>query len=286
MTAPEASRGLPAGSSNAGSASARQHETVIEIAAPAAAVWQALTQAEDLMRWFAPQARVTPGAGGEIWVSWGGAAEGSARIKIWEPERRLRTLQEGGATGAPQVAVDYFIEAAGGGHTVLRLVHSGFGTGAEWDDEFEGTRRGWPMFFAGLKHDLERHRGEPCHRLNWCRPVALPAAGAWDLLTGPRCLDVKTALAGLSAGSPYTLHTALGDDLAGTVLWLAPPGHALFIVERLHDARLSIFCDAFGGQTLVTVGWTLYGPAIGKAEELRRHWTDLLRVLAIRSPEP
>jgi uncharacterized protein YndB with AHSA1/START domain len=262
-----------------GEAPARQYETVVEIAAPAAAVWRALTEAEDLMRWFAPQARVTPGAGGQIWMSWGGAAEGSSRIEIWEPEKRLRALREGGDSAAPQVAVDYFIEAAAGGRTVLRLVQSGFGAGAEWDDEFEGSRRGWPIFFACLKHDLERHRGEPCRRTNWCGSVALTAAAAWELLMGPRGLDAESTLAGLAAGSPYRLRTPLGEDLAGTVLRLTAPGHALLTVEPLHDALLSIFCDAFGEQTFVTVGWTLYGPAAARAEDLRGRWSDFLGAL-------
>jgi uncharacterized protein YndB with AHSA1/START domain len=273
---PAAAVSRPSPMPAAGEPSARQHETIVEIAAPAEAVWQALTQAEDLMRWFAPQARVTPGAGGEIWLSWGEGFAGASRIEIWEPDKRLRTLQEGGTNAAPQVAVDYFITAGAGGRTVLRLVHSGFGAGAEWDDEFEGTRRGWPMFFAALKHDLERHRGETCRRVNWCRPVALPAASAWDLLASPRGLGAAAALAGLHPGSSYHFRTAGGDELTGTVLSLAPPGHAILTVEPLHGALLSIFSDTFGDQTLVTVGWTLYGPAADDADDLRRRWNDLL----------
>jgi hypothetical protein len=37
------------------------------------------------------------------------------------------------------VYVDYFIESRGG-TTVLRLVHSGFGRGANWDAEYDATR--------------------------------------------------------------------------------------------------------------------------------------------------
>lgn len=41
----------------------------------AGGVWRALTEAEELTRWFPLQARVTPGEGGEIWMSWNGHAD-------------------------------------------------------------------------------------------------------------------------------------------------------------------------------------------------------------------
>ena len=34
-------------------------------------VWKALAEAEELARWFPLEARVTPGVGGSIWLSWG-----------------------------------------------------------------------------------------------------------------------------------------------------------------------------------------------------------------------
>lgn len=52
---------------------------------------------------------------------------------------------------------DYVLEAEGG-KTVLRLVHSGFGSSADWDSEYEGTREGWSACFVGLKEGLEQHR--------------------------------------------------------------------------------------------------------------------------------
>jgi uncharacterized protein YndB with AHSA1/START domain len=48
-----------------------RREKEIEIAVPIEEVWKALTDANELARWFPLEARVTPGLGGKIFVSWG-----------------------------------------------------------------------------------------------------------------------------------------------------------------------------------------------------------------------
>ncbi len=49
---------------------------------PASAVWHALTDAEELMRWFPPLARVEPGVGGSMFMS---------RNWPWPEMRSVRT---------------------------------------------------------------------------------------------------------------------------------------------------------------------------------------------------
>ena len=70
----------------------RKVDTTIEIHAPADAIWQALTDPEELTRWFCLNARVKPGQGGSIFYSWGPPYEGENRIDVWEPDRRLRLV--------------------------------------------------------------------------------------------------------------------------------------------------------------------------------------------------
>lgn len=53
------------------------------IAAEPDEVWQALTDARELTRWFPVEARVEPGLGGSIWLSWGegaGAIDDGSRV--------------------------------------------------------------------------------------------------------------------------------------------------------------------------------------------------------------
>ena len=87
-------------------------------------------------------------------------------ISVWDPpkhfsqytERSIAYNREGKPveTGATQkIAIDYYIEAIGDGMTCLRLVQSGFGPEAAWDDEYEGTKTGWAEFLNKLKEILE-----------------------------------------------------------------------------------------------------------------------------------
>ena len=71
----------------------RSQEHEIEIDAPIDAVWKALTDAEQLTNWLSEEARVVPGEGGTVWVSWGEGQAGETRIEGWEPGRRLRLVQ-------------------------------------------------------------------------------------------------------------------------------------------------------------------------------------------------
>src|SRR5262245_24841182 len=67
----------------------RSQEHEIEIDAPIEAVWKALTDAEELTRWFVEEARVTPGIGGRVWGSWGPGQDGEKQIDDWQPGKRL-----------------------------------------------------------------------------------------------------------------------------------------------------------------------------------------------------
>lgn len=147
----------------------RSHETRIEIDASVDEVWKSLTEPEALSRWFAPAMTVTPGAGGSVLADWGPGLAWKTLIEVWEPSRHLRLTEtrDRVMTSSPieeplppcRLVQDFYLETERG-KTVLRLVHSGFGTSAEWDGEYEGTRDGWATCFLRLKHGLERHRGE------------------------------------------------------------------------------------------------------------------------------
>ena len=77
----------------------RAVEMEVEIAAAPDMVWKAISEGDEIRRWFAPEARVTPGVGGVIWLSWGGGVEGEGAIDIWEPGRRLRWIEAQVLTG-------------------------------------------------------------------------------------------------------------------------------------------------------------------------------------------
>jgi uncharacterized protein YndB with AHSA1/START domain len=144
----------------------RSHETIIDIKASPEEVFRALTDPEQIVQWFVPGARVDPRVGGEYVKSWGPGMETKSTISAWEPGKHFGTYTERSVaygegrpveTGVVQrICVDYYIESLGGGITRLRLVQSGFGPEAAWDDEFAETKTGWVDYLKKLKELLEK----------------------------------------------------------------------------------------------------------------------------------
>src|SRR5208282_609835 len=113
----------------------RRVEREIEVDAYVEQVWKALTEAKELTRWFPLEARVTPGVGGKIFVSWGPSFEGEAEILAWEPGKKF-------AWKDPMGLVEWTLESRGG-KTVVRLLQSGFLGDSDWENEwFDSTSYG------------------------------------------------------------------------------------------------------------------------------------------------
>ncbi len=216
----------------------RAIEVTQEIAAPVESVWKAITDPKELERWFPLQARVTPGVGGEVFMSWGPPWEGGSRIEAWDENRRLRTrgfLEHGDAS-----MVEYTLEAKGG-KTLLRLVHSGFAKGGDWEDElFGGTERGWRYELRSLRHYLERHAGKPRLTLWPKASVRGSAAAVWRRLLGKQGFAREGEIDGLKEGDRYRVTAATGDVFEGQVVVNDPPYEFSATVEGLSDGLLAL----------------------------------------------
>ncbi|GMU34177.1 MAG: SRPBCC domain-containing protein [Planctomycetia bacterium] len=233
----------------------RSIEKEICILAPVDVVWKALTDAEELTRWFPLEAKVTPGEGGAVWMSWKNEFQFNTPIAVWEPNKRLRLIYmepapaaKPGEPGMPfevpfQVALDYHLEDRSD-ETVLRLVHSGFSSEASWDGHYDGTSSGWNFQLGGLKFYLERHRGTP-RRCVVCR-AAIPhmsVADAWNSIMGPRGLVVVEHPAPRAAHERYAVTTASGDRFEGIVDSFSPPIDFSATVTNWNDAWLRLHID-------------------------------------------
>lgn len=146
-------------------------------------VWQALTDARELERWFPLDARVEPGPGGSVWMSWRNEFAADMKVLVWDPPRHLRTAWSFHQDDQPAQITDYTIESRGG-VTVIRAVTSGFPLDASWDGWVEGTVRGWAFELRSLKHYLERHAGEPRHVAYLRRRIPVMREEAWARLAG------------------------------------------------------------------------------------------------------
>lgn len=188
-------------------------EIVIE--APVERVWQALTEAEELEAWFPLDARVEPGLGGRIQMSWGHEYDEGLRIEVWDPPRHLRTTWGWGGE-RPQIT-DYHLQGTDGS-TTLRVVTSGFPEGTEWDDIVEGTRLGWFFELQQLKHYLERHAGKRRHAVFLRRRVPLERGEAWARLNGPGGVFMAEIQGAVLDHSPPWQFAAVLDDPQGGLL--------------------------------------------------------------------
>ena len=276
------------------SGKARTIEVEIELDATPEAVWKALTDARELENWFPLEARVEPGVGGEIWMSWGEPWVGSSPISIWEPNRHLRTTgfapmaeEDGGAAPAASY-VDYQLESKGG-KTILRLVHSGFAAGTEWEDElFEGTRRGWRYELRGLRHYLRYHLGER-RLVAWPRTaIKVSADEAWRRVMGAQGLLQEGNVSGLRDGERYQLQAVTGQRFEGVVLVNDPPLEFAGTVENMNQAVLGVRlneCSSHEANSGHEAGMFLstWGVSQDKVDAFRERWLKIFRGLF---PEP
>ena len=260
----------------------RTIELTVVIDAPVEAVWEALTRAEELVKWFPLEARVTPGPGGRVWIAWPGM-EAELGIEVWEPARHLRLRDlpraDSAASARPLLAIDYFLEGRGGG-TVLRLVHSGFGRTAAWDAEYDDTNRGWAAFLANLRHYLGRHRGKPCRQIMLPVPLTFSCEQAWVRLLGPRGLGLT---APPQAGQRYTGRAAAGDALSGVVDLALPPYVFGATVEAWDDAIVRVNFERPGGTLYCWFVILTYGLPEAAAEGIRSRWEPMLQALFAES---
>jgi uncharacterized protein YndB with AHSA1/START domain len=235
---------------------ARRFEMSIDIEAPPEAIWDALTTAEELTRWFPLEARVIPGEGGSMHWGWGEGWAGESRIAAWEPNRRLKlveTRQGFDADGKPladlgqnrDLVVEVTLESHSGA-TRVRLVHSGFGHGANWDDELDGISTGWQCELRNLKHYVEKHRGHD-RVLAWAKgSSALPQDDVWRRLFGPGGLAFESG-AMPAEGDRYVL-TFGRERFEGTVAVSIPDDFVGYAAD-LHGGMIRVGTFRGGGRT-------------------------------------
>ena len=236
--------------------STRTHDIELELDASPDEVFSAITEADKIQQWFAPDVRVTPGEGGSIYVGWGPGMGGEAPIRIWEPGKRFGWVQ-GEGTERPQV-VTLEIEGSGGKST-LKLVHSGFGAGAEFDNEYDSSFGGWHTFFAMLQEGLKRFKGVAGVNVCAFRMAECNKSEAWDRMVA------ALAMSSMSEGSGFT-GTVGSIQVKGTVVRNPKAG---YLCLSLEDSILGVFVEG-GDKAMVTLQWILFGDAASHQDEVRK----------------
>jgi uncharacterized protein YndB with AHSA1/START domain len=189
----------------------------IRIDASPEEVWAAWAEPEHVRRWFSDDAHGRLEPGGELVHTFEG--HGEHRYRVVEVEAPRRLILDGAMEAGP-FRQEVVIRTAGGS-TVLRLVHSGFGTADPGSETVQGIDSGWTMALALLKHYVERHFGRDKATLALFRParfdyqalledhyLGADGLGAWLTDGG----------AGIPATGPVALRLRSGRTLTGRVL--------------------------------------------------------------------
>ena len=133
----------------------------VEVAGTPEQVWEAIATGPGISAWLQPTT-VDERVGGTFAFDMGFGRNDSGKVTAWEPPRRFAT---GGvrwpAEGAPaaSLATEWRVEALSGGTCVVRLVMSGFGTGAAWDQEIQQLTEGMRKALESLRSYCARQTG-------------------------------------------------------------------------------------------------------------------------------
>jgi uncharacterized protein YndB with AHSA1/START domain len=135
----------------------RTIELSTTVAAPPDAVFRALTDAGELVRWFPSSAESDPRTGGAFEYRF--EFDDESRNHVYGGE--YRAAEPGARVAYPwhgklgTTEVEFRLRPAGE-RTELVLVHSGWGSGEEWTESREMHRQGWGFFLDNLRAYLER----------------------------------------------------------------------------------------------------------------------------------
>ena len=104
-------------------------------------VWKAMTTAEGMKSWIAPDARVQLREGGEWLAIWSGAAPGGGKIQSFSNESKL-VIHAMAPERFPEVrsvgtTVTFTLESCGAQCTRVRMLQTGWKAGAEWDAAYD-----------------------------------------------------------------------------------------------------------------------------------------------------
>ena len=259
----------------------RSAEYVVPIAVPAADVWAALTDPRELERWFPLTAGVAPGVGGSMDLRWGEHEGEVWPILAWEPLRRL-TIGMAKPPGAPapsHVLTDFVLEDRGSS-TVVRVVASGFDADAEWDSFYHGIRRGWRFELRGLRHYLERHRGER-RTVAWARSRFDGSYEAmWSALFGSDGWTPGSPVEQARDGDRYRLQAPDGMSISGTVCIVEHPKDFTGTIDELNDAVLRVQLEPTTAGNQAGVWVAAYGVDAERMTSLAASWQRALTALA------
>ncbi|WP_020660166.1 SRPBCC family protein [Amycolatopsis benzoatilytica] len=152
-----------------------------EISLPAdpSAVWDAVASGPGIDSWFMGRHEVDAVAKRVRFRL--GELSTEARITAWDPPHRFAYRGPAAEDGTFD-AMEFLVEAAEGGTSVLRFMHRGFAADG-WEDEYhESFGAGWEMYLHTLGELLRHFRGRYAAYVTADGPASSARPDAWPKL--------------------------------------------------------------------------------------------------------
>jgi len=240
-------------------------------------VYAAFADPRHLSNWFTEGARGEAKEGSTMtWEFRRFGLEIEVKVLSAKPGRLL--VLEAPRPGRPPNVLEVSIEHFRG-ETILRLVNSGFLSGAEWDDEVAGVESGWTMALAALRYYLERRYGE--RRLDFLlmRPARFDVADAFRRYTTAEGLEEWIAREARFDGDAFEMTLADGRTLAGEVVARSAFEAALGLADGRGVIELKSIRTGPDSRSLA-VRASLWGESEQGRDDLERAFRDGLERLA------
>lgn len=243
----------------------RSIELEVEVVGSPEEVWDAIATSRGISAWYVPHT-VEEREGGKATASFGPGPEMqiNGRVVAWEPPNRI--VFDGGTDGEG-LAFEWLVEARDGGTCIVRLVNSGFGSGEEWDGQFDAMTEGWGLFLRNLQLHLSHFPGQGATPM---LPIAMwsgTAEDIWFALAAALGIPVETKV-----GDRIAVTAPDAPAWAGTVVDAAPR-RLVVLLDQPCEGTGFIAVEASGKDYVVSIWSYLYGPSRDTiAQQLEPQW--------------
>lgn len=242
----------------------RSLELEVEVPGTPEQVWRAIATGPGISSWYVPHV-VDEREGGDASASFGPGPEMQVpgRVTAWEPPLRIKFagVEADGSTSTEGLAFEWLVEARDGGTCIVRLVNSGFGSGDDWDAQYDGMAEGWQLFLLNLRLHLEHFAGQTATSILSTAMWAGPRNETWAALTSGLGLPAVPV-----EGERIETSGAGVPVLAGTVVE-ATPWRVALLVDQPAPGTAFLAAEGLGDQVGVSVWSYLYGDEGAAAAE-------------------
>ena len=224
-------------------------------------VWAAIATGPGVDSWFMGRNEVQPGVGGVVRTDMGGFVMEST-VTVWDPPNHLEYRGSEAADGTV-MAFEFLIEGRAGGSTVVRLVHSGFLGGDDWESEYDALKKGDPMYLRTLGQYVTHFAGR----------TGVPVTAF-----GPRQGDEERVCEGLKRGLGLSGTVTEGDLVRFSLDGVAPVEGVVdsVLLPSFLGVRTSDGLYRFVGRNgEVAVGHHIFTPGVDR-EQAELAWQNWL----------